>query len=236
MILASYRPGSHAVVDMEIGQALSEIERDPALKSWFEHQNAFHATIHRCFEESPVPANLPDRIFASSKILSMPLWRRRPLAWAAVFAFVILGALLVTLKWPTSPNHWGKFRDRLVAWSSYEYRMDIVTNQLAALREFHSSRNAPSDYTLPRGLAALPPLGGGLLTWHDHPASMVCLNFQNREVLYLFVIESANVESAPPNTPVFAKRERFLTASWTDGTKSYLLAAPIGIGGLDQFF
>ena len=221
---------------MEVGEALAELERDPMLKSWFEGQSTFHGAMRRCLGEFPVPAGFPDRILAQAKIVPMRPWWQSPVAWGIAAAFAILGSLALGLAHPFAPNNWGKFRDRVVAWTEHEYRMEIVTNQIPALREFHASRGAPSDYSLPPSLAALAPLGGGLLTWRDHPASMVCLNYQNREVLYLFVIEKDDVRLPPPARPAFAKRDRMLTASWTDGNKSYLLTAPLGTGDLHQFF
>ena len=237
-ILSSYRPGSHAVVDMEVGAALSEVERDAGLRAWFEGQNAFHGAIRRCVGEIPVPSGLPERILAAVKIVPMRPWWQSPIAWGLAATFAVLAGLFLAVARPFAPENWGRFRDRMVAWSVHEYRMDIVTNQMTALREFHASRGTPSDYSLPAGLAKLPPMGGGSLTWRDHPASMVCLNFENRSVLYLFVIESEAVRLAPPTKPTFSKHgnERLLTASWTEGNKSYLLAAPIGTGDLHQFF
>ena len=235
-ILASYRPGSDSVVDMAVGEALSELERDPALKTWFEQQQAFHGAMRRSLGEIPISANLPARILAQIPIVPMRSWWQRPMIWSAAAALFVIGGLFLWFAKPFAPDNWGKFRERTITWSEHQYRMDIVTNDLAAVRNFHASRGAPSDYALPPRLAALTTLGGGLLSWRDQPTSMVCLNFANRDVLYLFVIESNNVRNPPSSAPRFATLESHLTASWTDGNKSYLLAAPRATGDLHQFF
>jgi hypothetical protein len=109
--------------------------------------------------------------------------------------------------------------------------MEVVTNDMKQVRQFLANRKAPADYTLPPGLARLPVIGAGVLTWQGQEVSMVCLDSINRGTLFLFVLDRSTVKEPPPREPEFTQIFEMMTASWTQDGKVYLLA---GHGGMEE--
>lgn len=237
-ILAAYRPGSSDTDDPQVAAALEQVARDPALKDWFERQVAFHNAMRESFNQIPVPADLPTRLCKPSKITILETWAQRPIVWAAA-AGIILLITFSALWWPrSSADSFAIFETRMVQAALRQYRMDLVTNDMAQIRQFLGRSRAPADYELRGTLAELNPVGAGLLTWKDQRVSMVCLDSGERDrtnVLYLFIVDHSAVTRPPPAIPVFRKVNKLMTACWTQGQKAYLLAAPLGIEELRRY-
>jgi hypothetical protein len=102
--------------------------------------------------------------------------------------------------------------------------MGIVTNDMAEIRHYLATNQAPSDYQLTPALARLSPTGAGLLTWQGRPVSMVCLDSGAQGTLFLFIVNRSAVTGAPPSAPEFIPVGKLMTASWTQGDRTYLLA------------
>jgi hypothetical protein len=94
------------------------------------------------------------------------------------------------------------------------------------VRQFMARHAAPADYDLPRGLERLQLTGGGRLTWRSHPVAMVCFDRGDKQMLFLFVMKRSALKDPPPDTPRLAKVHQMLTASWTHGDNTYVLAGP----------
>jgi hypothetical protein len=107
-----------------------------------------------------------------------------------------------------------------------QYRMDVVTNDMQQVRQFMAAHGAPSDYVLTKGLARLELAGGGFLRWRNQPVAMVCFHGVTNQMLYLFVLEREAVKDPPPAAPRLTKINKLLTATWTQGEKTCLLAGP----------
>ncbi len=116
-----------------------------------------------------------------------------------------------------------------------EYRMDLVTNDLSKVRHLMASRGAPSDFSVPKGLSQLPLTGGGVLQWRNHPVSMVCFNGGDNKMLFLFVMNRSAVKDPPPTIPNLGQINKLQTASWSEGNKTYFLAAPQEIKSLGKY-
>ena len=222
-ILLAHRPGGATAQDADVVAALRETGRDPALQEWWRQQQSFHAAMERAFAKMPVPAGLREQVLARAKIIPFPWWRR-PKVWAAAAAIVLLLGLAALL-WKPAPNgSFETFRSRMVRSVLRQYRMDIQTNDLASIRQFLATNDAPADFTLPRGLAQLPPVGAGVLSWQAGHASMVCLDSGAQGTLFLFIAEGSAVRKPPSTAREFAQVSQLMTVSWTDGGKVYVLA------------
>jgi hypothetical protein len=114
--------------------------------------------------------------------------------------------------------------------------MDIQTNDMAAIRQFLATNNAPADYTLPPKLAQFPPTGGGVMSWQAGRASMVCFNSGATGTAFLFVVNRADVKEGPGASPELAQVNKLMTASWAEGEKVYLLALPGEAKALKKLF
>ncbi len=222
-ILIACRPGTADVDDPQVAAALAELRRDPALHEWFIQQTAFQQEMKQTLRGIPVPPNLRERILAGNKVVTLHWWRRPPIL-AAVAAVV----LLLGLGWLSVQSLSGRpfeiFRDRMVRAVLRQYTMDIVTNDMGAVRGFVAGKSAPSDYVLPPGLARLPVLGAGVLSWQDRRVTMVCLDSTNQGTLFLFVVDRSSVPGAPGGVHEFGPVSKLITVSWSEGERTYVLA------------
>jgi hypothetical protein len=223
-ILIAHRPGCDPATEPDIAAALEQVGRDPALAHWWEQQQAFHASMKKGFGEIPVPEGLRDQIRGRAKVIPFPWWQQ-PRTWAAAAALVLLAGL-ATLLWKPAPQEgtFETFRSRMVRNVLRQYRMDIQTNDMATIRQFLATNNAPATYTLPPKLAQLPPMGAGVMSWQTSRASMVCIDTGPTGTAFLFVVKRADVQKAPGASPEFAPVNKLMTASWVEGENVYLLA------------
>jgi hypothetical protein len=234
-VLLLYRPGSDDARDPEVAAALEQIQWDPELRNWFEEHCAFQVAMKRKFRQIPAPVRLRERLLAERRITRPAVWGRGPVWMAAAAVLVILAVLAVFWSRPRTPDRFADFRGRMVRTALRQYSMDIVTNDMQQVRQFMARRGAPSDYVLPRGLQGLSLTGGGLLTWRNTPVAMVCFDRGDGRMLYLFVMDRSAVKDAPPVTPGVVTANKLVTASWTRGDRTYLLAGPEEAGFASKY-
>ena len=229
-VLLLYRPGIAKTGDPEMMEALELARSDPELGRWFEQHRRFQKAMGARFREIEVPAHLRTGILAraqvSEPVISQPrLWLRSPW-WLAAAAVVILTCLAALWLKPHRADQFANYRARMVSGALREYQMDIKTNDMRLVRQDLASRGAPADYVVPPGLARLHLTGGGRLTWRNNPVTMVCFDRGDKQMLFLFVLNRGAIQDPPPTTPRMEKVNELLTASWTQGDKTYVLAGP----------
>lgn len=229
-ILTTWRPGLAPTDDPDVAAALECARKDPELQQWLDAKSAFDAAVKQSLRGISVPADLPGQILAARKIVR-PRFRftwRLPLAAVATVAVVILGFFFFARHEQTGPGDradFATFRNRMVGSALREYRMDIVTNDLASIRAFLTNHQAPSDFQLHPPLANLQPVGGGLLHWQGHPVSMICLDGQELGMMFLFVAPTDSFSNEIPVQPAVEKVKSLSTAGWSEGSRAYLLAS-----------
>lgn len=223
-ILLLYRPGSGDDHDADVKAALQLTEGDPRLKQWFEEHCAFQKAVRSKLRSLPVPADLKQSILASQKIIEPVAWWRSPVALAAAAMIVLLLALAPLLKPRSSENRFSDFASKMSGTVQREYRMDVESSDLRAVRNYMASRGSPADFEVPQELQNIELAGGGFLRWRNQPVSMVCFRKADQEMVYLFVLNSAAVVDPPPETPVRADQRGLPTKAWKRGDRIYLLA------------
>ncbi|MBI5383826.1 MAG: hypothetical protein HZA90_03975 [Verrucomicrobia bacterium] len=227
LALLPYRPGALDATEPEMAEALALTQQDAELGRWFEEHCAYQDAVRRKFRSLMPPADLKERILAERKIVRPQFSWQKPAVWIAVAAVILLFAgLAVMLTRPAAPDRFADYRARMVRVALREYRMDIVTNDMTQVRQFMAQRGAPADYEVPAGLGRTKLTGGGLLKWRGNPVSMVCFDRGDKQMLYLFVLDRTVVKDAPPASPQVTKVNKLVTASWTQGDKTYVLAGP----------
>ena len=224
-VLIACRPGTDDLRSSEAMAALELVQREPELRLWWEQQQEFHRRAQQSFREMPVPAYLRDRILARAKIVKVSWWQSRVLWSAAAAALIVIVAWIATQR-PSQEENFATFRSRVVRAVLRQYRMDIVTNDMAQIRRFLAERQAPADYVLPPKLNQLPVMGAGVVGWRDRNASMVCLDAGEKGTLFLFVVDHASVPKAPKQRE-FAPVSELNTISWTEQGRAYVLAGSV---------
>jgi RNA polymerase sigma-70 factor (ECF subfamily) len=224
-ILLFYRPGDTALPPPSFQAALEQSLRDPALADWFQQHRTVQEALAQWFRSSPVPTGLGERVRASraaaERFLLVPYaaWRA-----VAVCGFLVAVSWTAWLGWPHA-SEFAAYRQRMVRVALREYRMDILTNDVGAIRECLRDHDGHTDFVLPKGLETVPCTGGAVLTWRGERASLICFNLGPREVC-LFVIDRQAVPDSPDSlNPKFERVGKLMTASWSVGAKAYLLAA-----------
>lgn len=235
-ILKLYRPGTADAHDPQFADALALVQQDPELAGWFEQHCATYEAIRAKFRQIPVPAGLKEQILSERPvpvITSVAVWWRRP-AMVAVAASVALLIGLASAWWllqTTEADSFSAYRRLMVRTALRTYTMDLETNDLTQIRAHLARANALADYVLPPALEKVEGTGCVALTWHGQRVSMLCfrsgrpLSPGEKSDLYFFVIDRASVARAPTAAPPrFAKVNKLMTASWSQGGKVYVLA------------
>ena len=211
--------------DAEIRAAFEQAQRDPELQRWFDQHCAAQRKVRDQFAKMPVPHDLKGAILAGRRIVRPIFWRRPALLAAAASIAVLIGIAAFWSR-PNSFQRFDLYRSRIVSTVWREYRMDIVTNSLPAIRGYLAQRGAPTDYVVPPKLEQLSVTGGGRLKFGNQPVAMVCFDRGDQQMLFLFVVSRDAVKGEPGATPEIHMTSRLQTASWSDGTNVYVLAGP----------
>jgi hypothetical protein len=228
-ILLRYRPGTDDGKDPEIARALELAKQEPELRQWLEHEQACQAAIRSALRTITVPQELKQKLLSERKVLRPDFRRSRTLLVAAA-AFVVLSvvAALVWTRTDTGPR-FAQFQSRMVGTVLRQYRMDVATNDMAAVRGHMAKNGAPADYVLTAGLQRVPLAGGGFLRWQGNPVSMVCFyrrqTPQDTAMIYLFVVRKSALQDAPATAQV-QKLKGLSAVSWTEGENLYMLTGP----------
>jgi hypothetical protein len=197
----------------------------PAEAGLQRQSEQFNARVHQELAGIPVPPTLRDQILARRIIIPVPFWKE-PRALAAIAATILLlvTGLVFLTRPPQEDQTFAGFRSRMVGFALREYRMDIHTNQLAAVQTFLAEKGAPAQFSLPAPLANTPVKGGAKLSWQGKPVGMVCFSGAKGQTLYMFVIDST---LAANTTPEVSNFKSLATATWSADGKTFLLAAPL---------
>jgi hypothetical protein len=236
-VLALYRPWAGSQPDAEMAAALALAAADADLRRWFDDHCRLQAAMRRALLEVPVPTGLRERVLAAGRQARPGRWWHSPWRVAALAAaLVALLALAAASWWPAGAgDRFANFRTRMVRTALRQYRMDIVTNDMAQVRRYLASQGAPADYEVPAGLGRLALTGGGRLKWRGTDVSMVCFDRGDRAMLFLFVLDRAAINDPPPETARAAPLNSLATLSWSRGNRTYLLAGPDEAGFAERY-
>lgn len=237
--LLRYRAGGDDPGDPEVAQALALARQDPTLQQWLAREQECQGAIRAKMRGIRVPADLKDRILAAPKV-SRPQFRRSNtlLATAAAFTILFAAAALVWTSRDAGPR-FAQFQSRMVSTVLRQYRMDVASEDMAAVRDHMVKNGAPADYLLTRGLEGVPLAGGGFLRWQNQPVSMLCFyrkqTPQDTEMIYLFVLRASGLKDPPPPTPRVGQMSGMTTVTWTAGENVYLLTGPEEPGFAEKY-
>ncbi len=223
-ILLLYRPGEHGSASPEMQEALELAERDSELGQWFEEHRQFQQAMRDKLRQIAPPPHLKEMLLARPKIVALPARSFAPAWLAAAAAIVLLLALYPLRPRPGHPDRFADYAAMMVSKATLQYGMEFKTNDLVQLQRMIAAKGGPEDYHIPPNLEKLPLTGGGTLRWRSNPVAMVCFDKGSNNMVFLFVMKSTAVKDPPPAKPTLAKINSMLTASWTSGDKTYVLA------------
>jgi hypothetical protein len=247
-ILRLYRPGTADSADSTFAEALALCERDTELNQWFGEHCALYSAMRAKFKQIAVPEGLKEQIIAERKIHTgaVPMWQRAVIV-AGAFAVIALVFWRVSTNWQPSERHDFKaYSGNMVSFAARSYgRMDVDTNDLDVIRQTLAQSGSIADYVLPGNLQKNATAAGCLATtWQGKKVSMICFR-TGRPLkpglpsdLWLFITDRSSASSSPTSTkPVFEQEPEpgVISASWTVGNRTYLLATQGDQKLLEQF-
>lgn len=223
-ILSLHRVDAATAGNDELAAARRLLVDDAELAAWWEAHRAFDAGVRGALEGIPVPAGLADCILQELPQAKRIVWWRQPVVWAAAASVVLW--LGFWLHHQALNREFAAFNIRLARAALRDYRMELRTNSLPAIRDYLAHRGCPADYELHAGLERLPGLGCGSLRWRNQPVSMICFERNPDQLVWLFVTDAASVAGAPRSArPVIRTVGELSLAAWSEGRRLYVVAA-----------
>lgn len=235
-ILSAYRPWADAN-DPEFAEALALARREAELGRWFDEHCAVQSALRERFRQIAVPTGLKEQIISEQHARSKVVWWRRPVSPMLAAAAVVVMAIGIAVLWLRPPSvpaeklNTATFRSRMEGQVLRNYTMTRETEDLNEIRTDLAQQQAPADFVLPGKLAQTALAGCGVLSWQDKRVSMICFRTGkplppgDKSDLFLFVVDRTALPDAPTtSTPEINPGTRLITATWTVGNKTYVLA------------
>lgn len=223
-ILKAYRPNGADAGDARFGGALTQAERDPSLRVWFEREQARDKVVAAKLKSIPVPVGLRESILAGGKLsVARRPWWRQP-AWMALAASVaILLTLALSWRYRAVRTDW----NQVVAQISNDAAHDELhgshgetAKQLVAMLTSSTTHlSAPMAIDLGR----LKTDGCRTLSVAGHEVMEVCFA-RNGGEFHLYVMKRPAARDLPP-APQFATRAGMHSVLWTDANHLYVMAS-----------
>jgi len=227
LILQAYRLGGQDAGDPQFREALQQLKLGPELADWFAHERAIEARVQAKIRDAVrPPAHLKAHLLAQGRIVRPAPWWWRPPWLAAAASVALLGILVTIWSWRQSPAQFAAFRQAMV--QNAKQTTDHVSfeaHDLTKIQQWLQARDMNSNFDLPAALRSNSTEGCRVVDWRGRKVTLICYVFNGRDHVDLFVIDSIRFgDFTPSQTPEFAQSDGLITASWTRGNRTYLLA------------
>ncbi len=114
--------------------------------------------------------------------------------------------------------------------------VSFETHDLARIQRWLEDREVDTNFDLPVALRDNVAEGCRVVHWNGQSVTLICFVFNGRDHVDLFVLNSTRFHGfAPSQTPEFARTDGLMTASWTRGDRTYLLATSGGEAVLRKY-
>jgi hypothetical protein len=227
-ILSAYRPGGQDASDPRFSEALEQTRRDPMLECWVRDSVAFDAAITERLSAAEPPPDLRENILAGVKVSQVPHWKNRLRKWTIAAALILsatLGSLIWHSTWPSHLAGWQNAAlDVISSLVRNETSFDAQSRDASDLVDWLRVNHAPATQKLPDNLGKLTSIGCKAFSWDDKRVSVICFMRPDGGLIH-FVTTTATSAAQVTNTePRFVKQGQWVTATWREGDKIYMLA------------
>jgi hypothetical protein len=232
--LLLYRPGTADAEEPEIAEALALAKQDAELSRWLDQHCAQQEILRAKVRSIPVPAGLKEQIISERPFPAQKRFERRALLLAAASVGVILIVWRAAVLWqqPPSDDTFAIYRHRMVSAALRGYSMDFESGNPEQIRDYLARQKAAENYEVPAGLQKATATGCAIKDWQGAKVAMLCFRAGppaaavGKSDIWLFVVDRASVKDAPAaGSTEFARVNKLMTATWTQGDKLYLLGA-----------
>jgi len=224
-ILKAYRPGGADAGLAVFCSALEQAQRDPALGSWFEREQASDHAIAAKFKSVPIPAGLRESILTGGKMSAVSRsWWAQP-AWFAVAASVAL-LLASTLAWRLGGpprTDWNQLTAQILDDAFHDERHGSHGQAAQNLVALVSQPTTKLSALPPVDLSRLKTEGCRTLRLCGHEVAEVCF-VRNGGEFHLYVMALPPSRDVPPGAR-FTDHDGMHSVLWTDSQHLYVLAS-----------
>ena len=238
MILQAYRLGGQDAANPQFQEALEQLKRDPELADWFAQERAVETRVQAKIRDAlKPPAHLKAALLAQGRIVRPRAWWQRPKWLAAAAAVAVLGIAGTIWSWRLREPEFAAFRQAMVQNAlQAKPHVSFETHNLADIQRWLKDRQMDTSFDLPVALRDNQTEGCRVVDWNGHKATLICYVLNGRDHLDLFVLDGVPFRGfTPSQTPKFAPANGLMTATWTQGRKTYLLAASGGEAVLRKY-
>ena len=240
LILQAYRLGGQDAADPQFQEALEQLKRDPELARLslpLGSGLSRRMSKPKSRTQSKPPSHLKAHLLALGRISRPAVWWRRPIWLAAAASVVLLGVVATIWKSRSSAQEFPAFRQAMVqnAMQTTDH-VSFETHDLTKIQQWLQDRDMNTNFDLPASLRGNSAEGCRVVDWRGRKLTMICFVFNGKDHLDLFVFDSTRFGSfTPSQTLKFAQTEGFMTATWTRGNRTYLLATSGGEAVLRKY-
>lgn len=236
LILQAYRPGEQEN-DPEFAEALRAVAENPDLARWFAEEQAFDQAIATHLEALPTPFGLKTRILAQGTVPARSRKRQWFLSLAAAAALFFLLSQVVSL-WRTSASVASLSSDyarEMVSFIRLAPPLEMESNDLGEIKNWLAKNHAPSTET-PARLAVLKPVGCRVLSFRGYDVTLICFRQEGNRLAHLFAVNGAAMPKMKPGEkPIFSNENGWMTATWAENDRIYMLAMRGGRAALEPY-
>ncbi|HWL17723.1 MAG TPA: hypothetical protein VNR00_19085 [Opitutus sp.] len=235
-LLHAYRPSGRDANDPAMADALAQAQNDPALRAWFQRQQAHDVAVSEKLIALAPPAGLRDAILAGARAGSnarqaRPNWKRSILfAIAASIALV----LSVTAWWWFAPTPGQTLDQFAVNYVSHGFRLEKRDADVEVLKTWLAQQGGPMPRSIPAELERLQALGCRTVKFDEHSVSLVCFERGGKEY-HVFVARRDELPAdRSPRGPAMFVSHNHVVASWSDPKNYYVLVTDASREAVEQ--
>lgn len=245
--LQGYRPNGADAENPAFAEALAQAQNDPALRTWFEREQAFDSVIAGKLRGVAVPDGLRESILAGTKLSETkpapvpalaPVWWLRH--WAlglAAAAAVALVATLVTIRPSVGESRVGVQALLQVALADY-HGAHTEGKHADVLGAFGAWLQNPAAHLsvgpAPVELATLRADGCRTVDVAGHQVFEVCF-LRDGGWYHVYLAPRGVFDPAElHHDPMYHEQGEFVAASWADEKYVYLLSSTSGLAALKR--
>ena len=242
-MLSGYRPNGADAADAEMASALAQAERDPALKKWFENEQAFDQIVADKLGSIAAPSGLRESILAGTKMSSAsapkpsPKWWLQPWSIGLAAAAAVVVAFTLTISEPEIRTARLPGMDPIlkVALADFggAHGMGPKADRLGAFGAWLIDDNSRLGAdVMPVDLAELEAYGCRTINVAGHEVFEIC--FQRESGWYhVFIAPREAFDSEGLHRdPMFHEKGEFIAASWADEKFAYLVSGTTDLASL----